>query len=149
MTRALCMLALGAALAWPAVALTQSPPPAFNMKGTWKGNNEGLIDGVSVFNPSDAPNTAPAGKFRISRQTFTYVVDDQKGRLFWGTMGGEHQKGIRLMGSVSSDGKWVYMVTKDGYIDGQVIDADTIDSCYRHVNAQAAAVGCNPIKRQK
>ena len=41
------------------------------------------------------------------------------------------------------------MVTKEGYIDAEIVDADTIEACYRHVNAESAVVGCNLMKRQK
>ncbi len=41
------------------------------------------------------------------------------------------------------------MVSKEGYLDGQVVDADTIEMCYRHVNATSAVVGCNLMKRVK
>jgi hypothetical protein len=41
------------------------------------------------------------------------------------------------------------MVSKEGYIDAQIVDANTIESCYRHANAESAVVGCNLMKRQK
>ena len=56
---------------------------------------------------------------------------------------------IRILGTLSIDGKTVYMVSKEGYIDGTLIDVDTIESCYRHVNPQSAVIGCNLMKRQK
>ena len=143
----LSALAVAATLAWPGAVLAQTPPP-FDMKGTWQGNNEGLVDGPAMHHPKDA-NSRPAGKYRIDRQTFTYTIDGQDGRLFWGTVGGQFVKNIRVLGTISNDGKWIYMVNKDGYIDAQVIDADTIDACYRHVNAESAVVGCNLMKRQK
>ena len=138
---------LAATLVSPAVALAQTPPP-FYMRGTWQGSNQGLVDGPATHHPGDA-TTRPAGKYRIRRQTFTYNLEGQDGRLFWGTMSGEHVKNIRMIGTVSNDGKWVYMVSKEGYIDAQVIDADTIDACYRHVHPESAVVGCNLMKRQK
>ena len=105
MTCKLWMLALAATLASPAVALAQAPP-VFDMRGTWQGSNEGLVDGPATHHPADA-TTRPAGKFRIERQTFTYTFDGQDGRLFWGTMGGEHVKNIRMLGTLSIDRKWL------------------------------------------
>ena len=120
----------------------------FDMKGTWTGQNEGIVDGPAPHHPAGA-DSKPAGNYRIRRQTFTYKFEGQEGRLFWGTMGGEHQANIRILGSLSADGKWIYMVSKEGYIDAQILDADTIESCYRHVNERSAVVGCNVMKRQK
>ena len=148
MIRTLCTLTLAAVFIWPVAGSAQSSLSLMDMKGNWTGSNEGLVDGVATHHPGDATSTA-AGKYRIRRQTFTYTFDGQEGRLFWGTMSGEHQKDIRMLGTLSNDGKWVYLVSKEGYIDGQVLDGDTIEACYRHVNAQSAVVGCNLMKRQK
>jgi hypothetical protein len=137
---------LAAILFSSAVAMAQTPP--LDMRGTWQGNNEGLVDGPATHHPGNA-DSRPAGKFRIDRQTFTYTFDGQDGRLFWGTMGGEFVKNIRMLGTLSIDGKWIYMVNKEGYIDAQIIDPDTIEACYRHVNAESAVVGCNLMRRKK
>ena len=148
MTRTICTFVLAAAIVSPAAAWAQTSAPIFDMKGTWTGYNEGLVDGLATHHPADVANT-PAGKYRIRRQNFTYKFDGQEGRLFWGTMGSEQQKDIRILGTLSIDGKTVYMVSKEGYIDGTLIDVDTIESCYRHVNPQSAVIGCNLMKRQK
>lgn len=47
----------------------------------------------------------------------------------------------RLIGSLSMDGKWIYMAGSQGYVDAQIVDADTIEVCYRHANAISAVVG--------
>jgi hypothetical protein len=147
MSRTLCMLALAAAVVWPAVAAPQSAP-VFNMVGTWKGLNQGLVDGVATHHPADA-TSRPAGKYKIRRQNFTYVFAEQEGPLFWGTMSSDTVKDIRMLGSLSIDGKTIYMVSQEGHLDGTIIDPDTIEMCYRHANAQSAVIGCNVMKRQK
>ena len=38
---------------------------------------------------------------------------------------------------------------KEGILDGQIVDPDTIEMCHRQVIATAAIVGCNQMKRQK
>jgi hypothetical protein len=141
------VLALAASLVLPALVFAQTPTP-FDMKGVWQGNNEGLVDGPATHHSKEV-TSRPAGKFHIDSQPFTYTIDGQDGRFFWGTMASQFVKNIRMLGTVSNDGKWVYMVTKQGYIDAQVVDHDTIDACYRHVNAESAVVGCNLMRRQK
>lgn len=55
----------------------------------------------------------------------------------------------RLIGSVAADNKTVYFVTGEGYIDGVVTSANTMDICYRHVLPGSAVVACNQWVRQK
>jgi hypothetical protein len=132
-----------------AMAQTAATTPAiFDMKGTWKGFNEALVDGPA---PNHPPGVAakPAGTYRLRQQNFTYKLDGQDGRRFWGTMSSDQQASTRMIGSLSHDGKWIYMVSKEGYLDGQIIDPDTIEMCYRHANDTSAVIGCNVMKRQK
>jgi hypothetical protein len=123
-------------------------PPVFDMKGSWKGNNEALVDGPATHHPPGV-NSKPAGPYRLRQQMITYKFDGQEGKRFWGTMSSEQQANIRLLGTLSTDGKWIYMVSKEGVLDGQVIDPDTIEMCYRHANETSAVIGCNVMKRQK
>jgi hypothetical protein len=144
-----CVMAATASMATTAaVAQTGAAPAIFDMKGTWKGLNEALVDGPATHHPADAAGK-PAGTFRLRQQTITYTLVGQDGRRFWGTMSSEQQANLRMIGSLSYDGKWVYMVSKEGYLDGQIIDADTIEMCYRHANDTSAVIGCNIMKRQK
>jgi hypothetical protein len=129
-------------------AAAQTTPAPFDMKGTWKGNNEALVDGPATHHPPGVDSKA-AGPYRLRQQTITYKFDGQDGKRFWGTMSSEQQVNIRMLGTLSADNKWIYMVSKEGYLDGQIIDPDTIEMCYRHVNETSAVVGCNIMKRVK
>jgi hypothetical protein len=125
----------------------QAPAP-LDMKGTWKGSGEAIIDGLTNAHPQGAAGISPAGSYRLRAATYTYKIEGQDGRRFWGTVSSDAVN-ERLLGSLSADGKWIYMVGKDGLLDGQIVDADTIEMCYRQVTATAAIVGCNQMKRQK
>jgi hypothetical protein len=146
MMRFACIAMATALFASTAVAQTA---PVFNMKGTWMGTNVGLIDGGPATHHPPGVQTAPAGPYRLHTQKFTYRFDGQEGRHFWGTMGSENQANIRMLGALSANGKTIYMVSKEGHLDGEVIDADTIEMCYRHANEKSAVIGCNVMKRQK
>ena len=150
MSRLACIGAIGAVVLTAGAAVAQTSPASavFDMKGTWKGNNEAIVDGPATHHPPGV-EAKPAGTYRLRQQNITYKFDGQEGRRFWGTMGSEQQSNIRMIGTLSVDGKWIYMVSKEGYLDGQVVDADTIEMCYRHVNATSAVVGCNLMKRVK
>ncbi len=118
-----------------------------DMKGTWKGTGEAIVDGPSIHHPPSAA-AKPAANYRLRVQTYTYKIDGQDGRRFWGTVSGEFAS-ERLVGSFSANGKWVYMAGQQGLLDGEVIDADTIQMCYREASAALAVVACNEMKRQK
>jgi hypothetical protein len=124
-------------------------PPAFDMKGTWKGSGEAIIDGLTTYHPPGATGTQPSGNYRLRAVTYTYKIDGQDGKRFWGSVSSDAVANERLIGSLSNDGKWIYMAGREGFLDGQVVDADTIQMCYRHVTATSAIVGCNEMKRVK
>jgi hypothetical protein len=75
------------------------------------------------------------------------VIEGQDGRRFWGTTSSA-SKTERLIGSLSVDGKSIHMVDDDGFLDGTMVDANTIDVCYRHITANSAVVACETIKRK-
>ena len=141
--------ALGVAVLLAATvgASAQTPTP-FDMKGTWKGTGEAIVDGPAMHHPPGTPAKA-AGKYRLRTQAYVYKIDGQDGKRFWGTASGENIANERLVGTLSMDGKWIYMAAAEGILDGVVVDADTIQMCYRQVTPAVAVVACNEMKRQK
>lgn len=120
-----------------------------DMKGTWTGTAEAIVDGPAQHHPAPgAPGTKPAGKFRLSEQAFTLAIEGQTGRRFWGTTSSA-SKTERIIGSLSVDGKTIHMADDDGLMDGTIVDADTFNVCYRHVNAGSAVVACAVVSRKK
>lgn len=139
---------LFAALAMAGGSSAQTPP-IFDMKGTWKGIGQAIIDGVTPLHPAEAGNAKPAATYRLREATYTYQINGQDGRRFWGTVSSDVAVNERLIGSLSFDGKTIYMAGKEGILDGVIIDANAIEMCYRHVNATSAIVNCNHLERQK
>jgi hypothetical protein len=132
-----------------AMAQTAGTAAVFDMRGTWTGTRDNITDGATPQIPASAQISA-AGPYRLTRSKVTYKIDGQDGRRFWGTISSDESgAATRLIGSLSVDGKWIYMAGVVGIVDAQVVDADTIESCYRHANAQSATVGCDLMKRQK
>ena len=134
LTTAATILLLAAA----AAAQTPPSPAIFDMKGTWTGTSEGIV-----------AETKSPGSFQLRTATYTYKFEGQDGKRFWGTASSDLVTNERLIGSLSNDGKWIYMAGQDGLLDGQIVDADIIEMCYRHANATSAVVGCNRMKRVK
>ena len=90
----------------------------------------------------------PAGHYRLRRQDYVFRIEGQEGRRFWGVMQAG-QVNIPMLGSLSSDGKWIYIASRDGLIDGTVTGEDTIELCYRNVTPAVMMVGCADLQRQK
>ena len=90
-----------------------------------------------------------AGTYRLREETFTVRIEGQEGRRVWGNISSSQRVGERLIGSIAADNKAVYFVSGEGYIDGVVVDANTMDICYRHVLPGSAVVACNQWVRQK
>ena len=118
-----------------------------NLKGTWTGDAPVIVAGASRHQPAGTDAQA-AGTYRLANQTMTYTIEGQDGRRFWGTLSSPRAT-ERLIGSLAVDGKHVYMVDDDGYIDGIVMDANRIDVCYREAYPDRAVVACESIMRQK
>ncbi len=139
-------IALAGVLAGVApAALAQAAPP--DLKGIWKGTGEAIVDGAAAAHPRTA-EARPAGTYRLRRQEYTYRIEGQDGRRFWGAIQAG-QANIPMLGSLSSDGKWIYIASRDGLIDGMVTGDDTIELCYRNVTPATMMVGCADLQRQK
>ena len=118
-----------------------------DMKGTWKGTGEAIVSGLAAHHPPGSPAKA-AGNHRLRSQTFTYKIEGQDGKRFWGTVTSDAAV-EQIIGSISPDGKWVYIAAREGLLDGTVVDKDTVQFCYRHISPPTMIVACNEMKRQK
>src|SRR5262252_5866008 len=131
-----------------AAAASAQTPRVIDMKGTWKSGIELILEGGTPHVPPTA-ESKPAGKYRLTTTEFTYKSEGQEGRRFWGTIDSANAKGGRQIGSVSLDGKWIYVVGDRSVIEGTIVDSDTIEVCVRHLGTSSAFVGCGVMKRQK
>ena len=148
MNRLIGALGLGVAVAVGSGPAAAQTPPVIDLKGTWKGKGEGILEGATVHSPGHA-QAQPAGKYRLRAIDFTFKVEGQEGRRFWGTVTSEHAADTRWIGSVSPDGKWIYVVGHSGFGDASIVDGDTFQMCFRDVKPTLAIVGCSEVKRQK
>jgi len=121
--------------------------PVINLVGTWTGVTQAIVDGVGAHHPADAPSRA-AGPYRLRDFAFTYRIDGQDGRRFWG-VGTSGDQSERIIGTLSSDGQRIYIVDTDGYYDGVVKNTNTLEICYRHTAPASAVVACDVVTRQK
>ena len=149
MNHSIRSLAFVAALFVAGAAGAQTAAPVVpDLKGTWVGKGEAVVDGPAGHHPPGA-TAKSASNYRLREETFTVRIDGQDGKRVWGTFSSPQRATERLIGSLAADGKTVYFVTGEGYIDGVVTDANTMDICYRHVLPGSAVVACNQWVRKK
>lgn len=76
-------LAFVAALAFAGAAAAQTATPAIpDLKGTWVGKGEAIVDGPAIHHPPGAPGKS-AAPFRLREETYTFRIDGQDGRRIW------------------------------------------------------------------
>ena len=118
-----------------------------DMKGTWSTTGQAVVQNGGAHHPTNEPGKT-VGEYRLREVKFSYRIEGQDGARFWGSLTSPYRT-ERLMGSIAADGKRVYMVDQDGFIDGVVIDPDTLDVCYREIKPDSAVVSCNIVRRDK
>jgi hypothetical protein len=118
-----------------------------DLRGTWKGTSQTIVDGASAHHPPVGTRSVKgAAKYRLSEQAFTMVIEGQDGRRIWGTIASRaHVE--RVIGSLSVDGKQLFLVDHKGYIDGNVVNGDTVEIYYRQVLPGSAVVSGLSMKR--
>jgi hypothetical protein len=140
------MLAFG--LAMSSGIGSASAQHVINLAGTWTGVAQAIVDGSGdAHYPADAASR-PAGPYRLRDVPFTYRIDGQDGRRFWGAVSSGSQS-ERIIGMVSTDGQRIYIVGAEGYFDGVVMNTNTLEFCYRQAGAASAVVACDVVTRQK
>ena len=128
------------AVAFAGATLAQDTYP--DLKGTWLGKGSAIVVGAPKHHEKTPPNTP-----RLSEQTFTFVITDQKGDRFWGTI--ESPKGKELIiGILAPDKKRVLVATTAGTAEGTLVDANTFDWCYDQHTKEATLLACNTVRRQ-
>ena len=117
-------------------ALAQESYP--DLVGTWKGQSFGVQlkdDGSGDFYSEDV----------------TQVVTEQKDRRFVGRMfSGEGAEQFRVsFAGIFLDATSFRWSEPNGFVEGRMIDPETMDSCYVQTGAPKPIVTCHILKRQK
>jgi hypothetical protein len=149
MTRTACItLAITCALtlAHSAPAADQIP----DIKGKWVGKTHSIVAGMAPHWPSNRGTFERPGLFE---KDLVIEVTGQEGRRFWGmqtfTGGGEQTREPMIGELTGKDNKTIVLVDTDGYLDGQLIDDNTISFCYKQAGGktESSVVSCTEIRR--
>jgi len=142
MSKFACKLAwivtLAALTTGSAVAQTAIP----DLRGTWKGESETIINGAG--NPHHQ-SAAPSG-LRLSSVAFTMTIDKQDGRRVSGTF--SSPRGPETVIAVVSRSGAIYMVDDDGTSIGTMLAPNRMELCYMLQSPTARLASCVELTRQ-
>jgi hypothetical protein len=122
-------------------AISQGTWP--DMKGLWTATSSSVVIGGEKHHPGKVEQ----GKARYREVKFTFRITDQKDRRFFGILQSEHHTET-LIGVFANNQKQILMADSDGFMDATLIDAKTIDYCYRHITSGSTVVACSEMKRE-
>jgi len=102
-----------------------------------------IVLGAEKHHPAAVKQETP----RYREIHFTLRITEQKDRRFSGTAESEHYRET-VIGAFANNKKQVLMADSDGYFDATLIDANTMDYCYRHIAPGSTVVACSVMKRE-
>ena len=136
----LAVLACGCTSSTPGPAPVVQPPTTApvvpDLTGTWAGPMKGYDEGIGFSN--------------YSHETMSFIVTDQKDRIFSGllvfTINGTEES-VGVAGVISRDGRSFAMTEKDnGYTFGQILPDNVIELTYLH-DAAPYSAAIDTLKR--
>ncbi|MGE0272685.1 MAG: hypothetical protein AB7P84_15535, partial [Alphaproteobacteria bacterium] len=113
------------------------------LKGTWLGKGSAIVVGAPKHHEKTPPNTP-----KLSEQTFTFNITEQRGDRFWGTIESPRGKEL-IIGILAHDKKRVLVSDMVGTAEGVLLDANTFEWCYSQHSKGATMLACNTVRRQK
>ena len=106
--------------------------------------------GVAPHWPSNRGTFDKPGLFE---KDLVIEVTNQEGRRFWGKQtfsGGGEQTSEPMIGELTGkDNKTVVLVDTDGFLDGQLVNNNTMTFCYKQAGGrtESSVVSCSELKR--
>jgi hypothetical protein len=128
-----------AALTTATAAVAQTPIP--DLRGTWKGESETIIQGAG--NPHHA--ATPSGP-RLNSIAFTLTIDRQDGRRVSGTF--SSPRGTETVIAVISRSGAIYMVDDDGYSIATMLAPNRMELCYMMQSPASRIASCTELTKQ-
>jgi hypothetical protein len=130
----------------PALAADKVP----DIKGKWVGKTHSIVAGTAPHWPSNRGTFEKPGLFE---KDVVIEVTNQEGRRFWGTQtftgNGEKTQEPMIGELTGKDNKTLVLVDTDGYLNGQLINNNTLSFCYTQAGGktESSVVSCTEIKR--
>jgi hypothetical protein len=124
--------------------------PALDVKGRWAGKTYTIVAGSGGHWPTNKGTFDKPGLFE---KDLTIEITGQEGRRFWGMQtlsgNGENTQEPMIGELTGADGKTVVIVDTDGYLNGQLVNDNTLSFCYTQASGkdQQSVISCTEIKR--
>jgi hypothetical protein len=114
-----------------------------NLVGTWTVQAEG---GVLLKSVAHGVKTHHRGEFSTLKAEA--VVTKQQGRVMHGIFKSQRAT-EKFIAVISEDNKSFYYADEDGFMEGDMINKDTMNVIYRHVTANDTVIGVGTWTRKK
>jgi len=119
-----------------------------DMRGTWTGTFRAIVFGQNAHHPGTQTNADPP---RIHEVNFTYELDNEDGRLIWGTVWSDPTKKEPIALAFSFDNGTILGADTDGYHRMTIISQDRMEACFTQ-NATgptgSIVASCTILERQ-
>ena len=124
-----------------AICFAESVIP--NLVGTWTVQAEG---GVLLKGVAHGAKTHHRGEFSTLKAEA--VVTKQQGRVMHGIFKSQ-RAAEKFVAVIAEDNKSFYYADEDGFMEGNMVNKDTMNVIYRHVTANDTVIGVGTWTRKK
>ncbi|MGO8878054.1 MAG: hypothetical protein ACLPVO_01665 [Desulfomonilaceae bacterium] len=114
-----------------------------NLVGTWTVKSEG---GLLLKGKEPGPKTNYTDAFGTLNAEA--VITKQQGRIIHGSFKSSRAT-KNFIAAIGLDNKTLYYADEDGFLDGKIIDKDTIEYVYRHATLVDTVIGVGVWTRKK
>ena len=114
-----------------------------NLVGSWTTKSE-----AGLLLKGKEPGSKTHHKDAFNTLIAEAVITKQQGRIMHGTF--KSAKATEnFIGAIGLDNKTLYYADEDGFLEGKIIDKDTIEVVYRHVTPADTVIGVGVFTRKK
>jgi len=124
-----------------AICFAESVIP--NLVGTWTVQSEGA---VILKGAAHGAKTHHRGEFSTLKAEA--VVTKQQGRVMHGIFKSQ-RAAEKFVAVIAEDNKSFYYADEDGFMEGNMVNKDTMNVIYRHVTANDTVIGVGTWTRKK
>ncbi|MGO8881697.1 MAG: hypothetical protein ACLPVO_01925 [Desulfomonilaceae bacterium] len=142
MKKSICVASLLMLLLGVSVCLADSDIP--NLVGTWTTKSEAGL----LIKKGNEPGPKTHHTQPFSSLNAEAVITKQQGRIMHGTFK-SHRATENFVGAIGLDNKTLYCSYEQGFLEGKIIDKDTIQIVYRHVTPTDSVVAVGVWTRKK
>jgi hypothetical protein len=140
MSKVVRIIALALLAALPAAfAAAQTTVP--DLRGTWKGESESILQGGG--NPH---HPAAQNEPQLRSVPFTLTIDKQEGRRFSGKFSSPRSSET-IVAVISRNGT-IFLADDEGYTNGTLLAPNRIELCYLHVSSASRIASCTELTKQ-